>query len=220
MRHVISTLGRYEFTTDRFAPLGGARCAVTVTSVVGHVFTLSFVEKKENDESERDEDAASDASSGARRQTPPRRSAPGEYFELPVVKAEEATTGKLRVIDHLRAAAAGADQLVLWLDCDAEGENIAHEVALPFLSFFSPSPLSRSTPPSLVSLSPLSLSLASRSLLSSLSLLSLLPLSPPSLSSFSPLSPLSLLPLSPPSLFSLSSISLTRGACRGCARLR
>ena len=105
----------YEFTSDKFVPAGGLRCKVIVTSVVGHVFSLSFLEEKE----EENEDGAPQQ----RRHAPP-----SAYFDLPVVKTEEATTGKLRVIEHLRAAAAGADHLVLWLDCDAEGENIAHEV--------------------------------------------------------------------------------------------
>ena len=106
----------YEFTANASLP-GQAegqfckeqQCLVTVTSVVGHVFSLGFVE--ENDED------------GNRR-----RPDPSEYFNMSVVKQEEETTGKLRVVDHLRALAGECDHLILWLDCDAEGENIAHEV--------------------------------------------------------------------------------------------
>jgi DNA topoisomerase-3 len=84
------------------------RSLVTVTSVVGHVFSLGFVQEEEGQDR-----AYND---------------PSEYFRIPVVKQEEGSTGKLRVVDHLRALAAESDHLVLWLDCDAEGENIAHEV--------------------------------------------------------------------------------------------
>jgi DNA topoisomerase-3 len=106
----------YEFTANASLPgqtegqsCKEQQCLVTVTSVVGHVFSLGFVE--ENDED------------GNRR-----RPDPSEYFSMSVVKQEEETTGKLRVVDHLRALAGECDHLVLWLDCDAEGENIAHEV--------------------------------------------------------------------------------------------
>lgn len=44
------------------------------------------------------------------------------------MKLEESTTTKLRVVEHLGALAGWADHLVLALDADAEGENIAHEV--------------------------------------------------------------------------------------------
>ena len=82
----------YEFTTSGFAPAGrDRRCLATVTSVVGHVFSLGFAEE------------------GVRHDDP------SSYFTADVVKREEGSTGKLRVVDHLRALAADADHLVLWL---------------------------------------------------------------------------------------------------------
>lgn len=116
-RGISRALPVYEFTTDDFFP---ARCEkntnqpvkslITVTSVVGHVFTLGF----------HDENSNGSGNKGHRD--------PVDYFDIPVVKQEETTTGKLRVVDHLRALSADIEHLVLWLDCDAEGENIAHEV--------------------------------------------------------------------------------------------
>ena len=116
-RGISRALPVYEFTSDTFqhGGFGGdnenRRCLITVTSVVGHVFSLKFVE--ENNQEGGNDRTYND---------------PSDYFRLPVVKSEEDSTGKLRVLDHLRALAANSDHLVLWLDCDAEGENIAHEV--------------------------------------------------------------------------------------------
>ena len=113
-RGISRALPVYEFTSDQFVPsqvdgtVGEAvRCMITVTSVIGHVFSLGFVEEEGKNRTYND---------------------PSEYFRLPVVKEEEGSTSKVRVVEHLRALAAEADHLVLWLDCDAEGENIAHEV--------------------------------------------------------------------------------------------
>lgn len=109
-RGVSRALPVYEFTTDRFAPINGEnerqKCLVRVTSVVGHVYSLAF--NFDDQEKGQPKD-------------------PREYFTLPVTKVEESTTSKLRVVDHLRALAGDSDHLVLWLDCDPEGENIAHE---------------------------------------------------------------------------------------------
>ena len=106
-RGISRALPVYEFTTNRFTPSNGQPCLVRVTSVVGHIYSLGF-----------DFDA----------QHKDQRTNPRDYFSLPVTKKEESTTSKLRVIDHLKALAGDSEHLVLWLDCDAEGENIAHEV--------------------------------------------------------------------------------------------
>ena len=112
VRGISRALPVYQFTTNAFLPENRngkkTRCLVKVTSVVGHVFSLGFAE-----ESGDNKNGFTD---------------PSEFYSLPVVKKEEGSTGKLRVVGHLRAIAAEADHLVLWLDCDAEGENIAHEV--------------------------------------------------------------------------------------------
>jgi len=102
-RGVSQALPVYEFVCEHFQ---GKPCYAVVTSVVGHVFSLGFAEKQD----------------GSKIQDP------SAYFDVDVVKREEDSTGKLRIVEHLRAAAAKADALVLWLDCDNEGENIAHEV--------------------------------------------------------------------------------------------
>ena len=115
-RGISRALPVFEFNSNRFSPAqnideaGEGKnympCKIIVTSVVGHVFSLGF-DQQENQGKNKD---------------------PAEYFRMPVVKQEEGSTGKLRVVDHLRALAADCDHLCLWLDCDAEGENIAHEV--------------------------------------------------------------------------------------------
>lgn len=73
-----------------------------VTSVKGHVFNLDFTEPH--------------SSSWDR--------PPIELFSCGTVKTP--TSGA--VCNHLREAAKGCSHLVLWLDCDREGENICFEV--------------------------------------------------------------------------------------------
>lgn len=51
---------------------------------------------------------------------------PVELFDAPVVKIE--ANPKQRLPAHLQKEAQGCKHLVLWLDCDREGENICFEV--------------------------------------------------------------------------------------------
>jgi DNA topoisomerase-3 len=46
---------------------------------------------------------------------------PADLFDAPVQSSPE---GKGGVVQHLEREAQGMDLLVLWLDCDREGENI------------------------------------------------------------------------------------------------
>ena len=71
---------------------------------VGHIFSLTF------------------ANADRRR--------PETFFSADTVKAIDkgGASDKVRIVDHLRGEARDASFLCLWLDCDREGENIAHEV--------------------------------------------------------------------------------------------
>ncbi|KAF3787597.1 DNA topoisomerase 3-beta [Nymphaea thermarum] len=75
-----------------------------VTSVIGHVFSVDFPPAYQNWE-------ATD---------------PMDLFGAPTLKAE--SNPKAHICRHLRQEAHGCRYLVLWLDCDREGENICYEV--------------------------------------------------------------------------------------------
>tara|TARA_B110001452_G_scaffold252101_2_gene241717 strand:- start:424 stop:996 length:573 start_codon:yes stop_codon:yes gene_type:complete len=79
----------------------GKPAAFRVTSVKGHVFNLTFAPQYESWDVD-----------------------PQELFGAETVKVP--TSGA--VVGHLEREARGAAHLVLWLDCDREGENICFEV--------------------------------------------------------------------------------------------
>ena len=90
----------YEFEGEPFQ--GHAHVTTRVTSVVGHVFSTDFPAAFQNwDQTD-----------------------PAELFDAPVLS----TAQSKGIVKHLEREAAGADYLVLWLDCDREGENICFEV--------------------------------------------------------------------------------------------
>lgn len=75
-----------------------------VTSVCGHVFSVDFNSKFNNWNT----------------------TDPSELFTAEILKQE--ANPKLKIRDHLRSEAKKAHELILWLDCDKEGENICFEV--------------------------------------------------------------------------------------------
>jgi len=78
------------------------KCKLMVTSVVGHIFGLSFEDGRTRDLS--------------------------SLFNAKTQKTVCDSTKKLRIVEHLQELGQESDYLYLWLDCDREGENIGFEV--------------------------------------------------------------------------------------------
>lgn len=81
----------------------GRPARIKCTSVVGHVFSIDFP-KEFNDWTRTD---------------------PTQLFAAKTVRNE--ANPKAHVVKHLSTEARGCEYLVLWLDCDREGENICFE---------------------------------------------------------------------------------------------
>ena len=59
---------------------------------------------------------------------------PKDLFDADILKMDSDKGGKM--VRHLSALAKNVDYLILWLDCDREGENICFEaiqVCEPFM---------------------------------------------------------------------------------------
>lgn len=92
----------------------GSAVKFKMTSVCGHVMSLDFPAKFNNWD----------------------RVDPSELFSCPTEQKE--ATAKLKMPAFLASEAKGADYLVLWLDCDKEGENICFEVMNCVLGVMKP----------------------------------------------------------------------------------
>lgn len=92
----------HEFDCDFPKAPHASKCTHKVTSVAGHVFSVDFPQQFQSWDSVD----------------------PGELFYAPVVRKP----CKGSVVKHLQDEAKGCDFIILWLDCDREGENISFEV--------------------------------------------------------------------------------------------
>lgn len=109
-RHHSSKLPVWEYDST----FQGKPATFLVTSVAGHIFSCDFPSEYQN------WDAVD----------------PGQLYDAPTVRKVEAQG----VVHHLQDWAKGCKYLVLWLDCDREGENICFEVIDVVKGKMSPPP--------------------------------------------------------------------------------
>ena len=95
--------GKPLYTFDGSFSNNNIRAKFHVSSVMGHVFTSDF--RKEHNSWNSIE--------------------PVDLFDAPIVKFE--ANKKTRIVGLLNKLAVGKDIIILWLDCDKEGENICFE---------------------------------------------------------------------------------------------
>mmetsp|Transcript_162017 Transcript_162017/g.519455 ORF Transcript_162017/g.519455 Transcript_162017/m.519455 type:complete len:912 (+) Transcript_162017:19-2754(+) len=94
----------YEFI--QYFPPAGQKCKFIMTCTTGHMFGLD-IHPDDNQTAGND---------------------PSQLYSARVVKVVEETTAKMRIVENLQDLASECEYLVLWLDCDREGENIGFEV--------------------------------------------------------------------------------------------
>ncbi|KAI9824145.1 MAG: DNA topoisomerase [Phylliscum demangeonii] len=92
----------YEFDYSFGPPWG--HCAVTMTSVIGHLHTLDFTEPYKNWKAY----------------------PPGRLFDAPIVQI--VTEEKKSIAQNIESQARYAKALFIWTDCDREGEHIGTEI--------------------------------------------------------------------------------------------
>ncbi|OQV16355.1 DNA topoisomerase 3-beta-1 [Hypsibius exemplaris] len=97
-------------------PYTGEQVFYKMTSTCGHVMGIDFPGKYNNWDS----------------------TDPAELFDCPIQQKE--ATASLSIPRLLNIEAKGADFLVLWLDCDKEGENICFEVVDAVVGALRPAP--------------------------------------------------------------------------------
>ena len=96
---------QYNPIFETLCQVQGQNVQMHITSVTGHLMEVEFAEpfgRKWN------------------------ACKPLDLFELPIVKRVKESNRDLKM--QLEAEARKCQWLILWLDCDAEGENIAFEV--------------------------------------------------------------------------------------------
>eukprot|EP00897_Mesotaenium_endlicherianum_P006293 jgi/Mesen1/5692/ME000288S04901 len=95
---------RYNKVFEFGYTIGGQQCNMAMTSVAGHLMEMDFEDQYRKWHS----------------------CDPAQLYDLPVRK--KVPEDKLALKQTLQEESRGAQWLVLWLDCDREGENIAYEV--------------------------------------------------------------------------------------------
>jgi len=81
----------------------GRAAKFRVTATTGHIYSLDFSQECNDWQ----------------------KVQPGDLFHAPTIRCYDPSA---RMPEHIRQEANGSDVLVLWLDCDREGENICFEV--------------------------------------------------------------------------------------------
>ena len=91
----------------------------TVTSVKGHIYESQFLRKHCKWDN----------------------ILPGDLYEVKtikeIIKDNKKSKNEIDIIDFLKKAAENKDILMLWLDCDSEGENICYEVIYNVLQYMN-----------------------------------------------------------------------------------